>query len=588
MIFHGLDTETDNNPDGGEAVLITVAGETSGTVRGPLVLPKSFDEIFKFLARDKGRRYVAFNADFDIQALLHDNFLPYPKLQKLARFKYMEHKGYHFKYVPSKFCFVSKKDCSFTVYDLQQFFGGTLAQAAKKHLGIEKLEIPKEWYPRMKKILQRPRNMAYSTILKYAQRDADIAFQLGEKLVASYTTAGIVPTRLISPASMAVQYFKKDLEKEKKPPLYVNTLWQKGFYGGRVEIGGMGKFENVSLYDIRSAYPAEIAKLVSLDGATMHNGEGWKGWNLGADYGLYHLTAYVPLSWHWGPLAVRDKGKVIFPVGAVKTWCCLPALKMLNSLNVRYEIHKWWEWSGSSGRPIFTGINKLYLSRQDPVLALASKLSLNSLYGKLCENTTVRFEHGFYNYRSKDFFGPYTNYILASHITESVRMKVFASAKKSDVGAYMMATDSILVNTSRFDEPAPIGQNLGDWDIKGHYKSATILGCGRYFLEHPDGKIEGFMRGFPAAQHYDKLRTCKSRSATIKSLENLSMLMWANGAAGGDLNVLKVTGKNIRLDDDKRYWLERPKRICDAFTQNYRSQPWIVGKKKELEKMIGR
>lgn len=577
MIFHGFDTETDNNEGGGQAVLVTVAGPGRNGL-GALRLPRTFSEIFDFLAVKGGRVYVAFNADFDVQAICHDNFISYKTLRTLARFKIARWRDYSFKYVPTKFFTCRKGRKSFTVYDLRQFFGCSLAEAARKHLGIEKLEIPRAWYRRIKSILKN-NTWEASKIIAYAERDAEIAFELGKKLVESYTRAGVTPTKLISPASMSIDYFRGDLEREPKPPMYLNQLWQRGFYGGRVEIGSMGKVEGVSLYDIHSAYPAEIAKLVSLDGATMYEGKDNFKFESGIDYGLYHLTAYIPLTWHWGPLAVRDKGKVIYPVGAVKTWCCAPALRLLHRLKIPYKIHKWFEFSGSEGRPIFHDIEKLYLSRRDPILSLAAKLTLNSLYGKLCENTTERIPFGADSYRSRDVYGRFTNYILASHITESVRMKVFDLAHKFGSDACMMATDSIMLSSK---SKIPTGPNLGEWDQKGVYKSAVILGCGRYYLEKDDGKIEGYLRGFRGDQHYWKLKVCSRKTAKITTLENLSMLQWSNGAAVGDLNVLNNMTRVIRLDDDKRFWLERPRRIRDAFEGMYRSQPWIVGNAKDL------
>lgn len=577
MEFYGFDTETDNRKDGGQAVLLTIHGRNAGD---SLVMPKKFDEIFDFLAFKGGRNYLAYNADFDIQAICHDNFIPYRVLMELGRFRVSSWRGYVFRYLPSKFLTVHKATRSFTVYDLKQFFGCSLNEASKKHLGSEKKDIPQSWYNRIKQKLKKG-GVEKAKIIDYALHDAALAFKLGEKLCASYQKAGVEVKRLISPASMAVDYFRDDLEREPKPPLYLNRLWQKGFYGGRVEIGDMGTIKGVALYDIHSAYPSIINELVTLRGATMFDGfeNDWDGRSYKkADYGLYFVTAYVPVAMKYGPLAVRDKMKVIYPVGAVKTWCGRHALLMLDRLKIGYRVHRWYEFGGSNGDKVFQGVDKLYKSRKDPVLSLAAKLTLNSLYGKLCENQTDRIRFGSGGYRSRDHFGRFTNYIFAVDITERIRCQTYLMALEH--GGVMMATDSVLLPAS---EKIKTGGDLGEWDLKGVYSSATILGCGRYYLVKPDGSIEGYLRGFRGSGHYDKLKKCRRKFAKLKSLENLKMLQWANGRATGDLNVLNELQREIRLDDDKRFWPERPSRISDAFKRSYESKPWIIGKKEELE-----
>lgn len=580
--FWSVDTETDNNDEGGQAVLITVAGP--GDKTDYKLLPKTFADVWEFL---KGKTYTSVNMDFEAQALCHDTFLPYQELKKLARFKWMKWKGWTIQYIPSKFLTVSKGKEKFTVYDIQQFYGMSLKEAAQKHLGFErKQEIPRSWYRQFKEIFQHKRGVKFKRSLSYALQDARLAYLLTCKLVDSFKAVGVSATKLISPASLTMAYFGPQMREEPELDDDTNEEWEQGFYGGRVEVGSLGTVENLSLYDLHSAYPAQIRGLTSLIGCEVQGGKR-AGKIDEISYGLYHATAYVPLDWKWGPLAVRDGAKVIYPVGAVKTWFCLPARKMLDRLGVKYVIHEAQEFRRPSGKEpakIFTGIERLYLSRKDPVLSLAAKLMLNSLYGKLCESRRDRLPTGNDSYRSFRTFGRYTNYVLAAHVTESVRCQVFEVLHKFQGRAHYAATDSVMIEGELTEN---VGPDLGQWDLKGHYKRVTILGCGRYFMEKDNGESEGYLRGFAGtSRHVEKIKACRRRYVSLPLLQNLSFIQWANRGAADDLNVLKDIKKDLRCDDDKRAWDDKFKMLSDAFKSKIGSQPWIVGTPQALQSLL--
>jgi hypothetical protein len=477
--------------------------------------------------------------------------------------------------------------------DIQQFYGDTLRGASEKHLpGVSgKEDIPRSWYPRMKELLSvdGPRK---KKILSYARRDARLAYLLGQKLLNSFGALGIYPAKLNSPASVTMEFFGPQLKDEPGLEESINRKWKNGFFGGRVEIATLGTVERVNLYDIHSAYPAEIARLKSLRDCNYRAGKKIHENRAHVAYGLYHLTAYIPIDWRFGPLAVRDNDRVIYPVGAVKTWCCLPALEVLIERGITFDVHECHEFLGAENRPlIFRGIEGLYQSRKDPVLSLAAKLMLNSLYGKLCEARPERVAVGRDRYRSYRAFGNFTNYVLASQITESVRMKVFCVMAESGRAAHMCATDSVLIEGELPGEVC--GPNLGEWELKGHYDRATILGTGRYYLfkKKSDGTGEdvfAHLRGFSGVgKHTQKIMNCRRSYARLPLLQNRSMIQWANGGGADDLNVLGVVKKELRCSDEKRFWHGKFRVLCNAFKDRIESDPWILGNKKSLKKLMG-
>ncbi len=575
MIFHALDTETDNREEGGHAILITTHGPAGGK---ELLFPKGWAAIWKFL---KGKSFVAFNADFDIRALCHDSYLPYTMLRTLGRFKIAQWKGWTFKYVPSKFLTVRKDRESFTIYDLKQFYQGSLGKTAEKHLpdGARKNDIPKSWYPKLFDLLRAGGSRA-NRVRAYARKDAEVCYLLCERLLSSFRAVGVNPNKLISPASLTMEYFGKQLKDEPAMSDEQNRLWAKGFYGGRVEVGTLGTVENVNLFDIHSAYPAEIAQLTSLGNTQLI--EGIKN-PLPVDqvaYGLYWIRAFIPIHWHWGPLAVRDGTRVEYPVGEVQTWCGLPGRKTLESLGVKYEIKEFHEFKKAANeKRIFSGIESLYTARKNPVLSLAAKLMLNSLYGKLCESRRERIAVGNGGYRNYRAFGRYTNYVLAAHITESVRMRVFQVLHTFGTKAHVAATDSVLI-----EGELPTGFNLGEWGLSGRYQRAAILGCGRYFFEGFKADDDKYLlRGFVLSkQIVKKIKTARRPYVRISGLETQSLLQWSNDDGASDLNVLGNERKILRCSDEKRAWDGKFKSMADAFKIKLTSKPWVRGTSKAV------
>jgi len=572
--YHAFDTETINCPGRGEPCLL--AG-TDGLETRKFLFPRNWEHCWNFLAFRRGRTpYIAYNMDFDALALLH--FLPDEALEGLAFYNHTFWRGYSIRFIPKKVFSCHREDRNFVIYDLAQYFGCSLNEAAQKYLGEKKEEIPESWYKEMDVALKDSRR---EKILKYADQDVRLLYLLGRLLMNSLTSLGIPTGSLVSSGTLAKKVFGKYLSKV-KISREINTLWSKGFFGGRVEVGRLGKVNHVKLYDIVSAYPSEIVKLQSLEGLQMVE---TLNPSQDAVYGLYRVTAHIGVDHHWGPLAVRDPGgSIYYPVGVVRTWICRPALDLLRRYRFHLVVEEGYEWIGKSKGLVFNDgvIEKYFEARKEPHLKLAAKLLLNSIYGITCEQRSKTFESdigtakGFSGHCSStiSIFGRYANFIFASHITEAIRMRLYDVLSRFGKRIYFCATDSVLMSRSC---SLPIGKKLGEWGLKSSFKSGFLLGCGRYLLEEPAAQYA--LRGFPVNKKtFDRIKNSERKYIDISILDNMSLRQWANSYGIGDFGVLRAILKRLTISDNKRCWKGEIVKLADVATKSMESSPWIMAR----------
>ncbi len=583
MSFLSFDTETINRRGFGQACLL-IASRPDGTI-ATREFPKTFRGVYSFLARKPRPVYLAYNMDFDIRAIVHPNFLPFSVVENVGLFGRAEHQGLRFKFIPGKFLEVTGEDGrGFMLNDLKQFYGMSLGAAAAKYLPERpKLPFPKSWYNQMDKCLRDARR---ARTMAYAIQDVDSTEGLKDKLVDSMTALGLKTKRLSSCASFARARYGGILERVRAPD-YINKLFERGFFGGRIECNRLGVVKGVKLYDINSAYPSEIAKLKDpTKGEHVQSERGTKSSKI--DYGLYLVEADVPREERFGPLAVRRAGGVFYPVGRVKTWCCLPGLRAVREAGFPVKVLKAYEILDCPPAPLFSDIGSLYALRKGSDVGLAIKLTINSLYGLMAEATNYLAEDptgerlaGSRSVVSRSRYGKLTNFIMASQITEAVRMRLWKEARRMGDAVHFMATDGLLVDNS---VSLPCGGGLGDWGLKGEFASAVILGCGRYLLRgkfgaKPGDDEEFHLRGFPVRRDlFDKLARCKRKRAYIKMLDTLSLREWASDLLADSLNVLAPSSKRLEVNDEKRYWLKTFPAVKDYFSGTVESKPFIVGR----------
>lgn len=576
--YWALDTETRNRPGAGEAILVQRMSPEGVKL---LEFPKTFTEIFNFLAPKEGMiKYVAWNMDFDSRALIHDFFLPYEVPESLGLYGRAYHKGISFRYVPSKFIEIGTKKRRIAIYDLAQFYGMSLAKASSKYLdaGAVKAKLPKSWYPNMDRRLRDRKTR--KRLIAYAIRDVEATQKLADNLVSQISKLGLKVSRLSSCASLARIKFGPRLAAN-RPPDWHNRLYERSFYGGRIEVRTLGTANGLKLYDLGSAYPSVFATLPAILSSDSLSTRGIGKWKFSAaDFGTYIVRVDIPAHWNWGPLAYRTAtGRIIYPVGRFTTTCGVPAINTLIRHGIHFEVIDAHEMFTPDHNPLFPEVPELYAIRKASDMGLAIKTTLNAAYG-ICAESTNHYALDDVNgrlvagsrLRSYSRYGRLTNFVYAGHITETVRMLVWEVLHKAQGLAHFAATDGVLLSHNMILD-APGG--LGEWEMKGAYTHGTILGCGRYIL-NGDGFRDFHLRGFPhGIKTFDRLAAGRRSYAMLPALDTKTLKVWAL-TMGDDLNVLKDVRRKLTLTDDKRIWPSRFKRISDAFVTSLVSQAPVI------------
>jgi hypothetical protein len=565
--WRGFDTETQE----GKAILCT-------TDKTALPFPRGFIPIARWLA-EQGERFACWNMDYDARAILL--YLPWNKLSELHYTNWTRYRKWKIHYLPRKVLelFPPTADLPDVVklFDVHQFFGGSLRSAAPR-VGMEKHDVPKSWYHRMAWALRHHREK----VIEYGINDAKIAERHAALLLPRLMEfAGC--ENPYSPAAVARSYFGKRLK-------FRETKWQQetfktSYRGGRIEVFKRGRCGGGVLYDIRSAYPAALAS--ALDPRHMIFARTGR-FSKDAFYGSYLITVNVP-PMPISPLAytaqVGGERTTVFPTGDLELVVDRETLCLLRQLGMDPEIKDGWEYLVEKKVPLFQDIPMLFERRKkEKDLDLAIKLTLNGLYGILCQNietwikpkhvTEYTRRHGG-EYREKfERIANTTHYAVGSYITAHTRRRVFELATRDAKNVLFIATDGVGFR-GKGPRGVRTGSNLGDWSVAHKFEDSLIVGAGVYSLKI-DGEWKDKTRGFyaPGVRLLDLLDTTRKQcSVPATAVDTLADGMRERSA---QLNVVRTVRKNLDFNfDRKRVW-DREYSGRELLTHCYESTPWRI------------
>lgn len=246
--FVALDTET---IEGRAFLLSTATG----------VYPIAGFADFVRIASGLGSDFVFYNLDYDITGLLA--YLP-PTVNRELYYKgRVAVDGGVIRYIPKKFfAFLpsSHKARPVRCYDLYSFFQMSLDAVAKKFLPetVRKVELPAGWWDDFtydKYMANREMFDAYAT------QDAVVLQALSDKFFGAVDKAGLNVRHFYSPASLAKRYLYQTVGRRKVNLAEWMPFLEKAYFGGRIETWQRGFFPDVTIYDLKSAYPAVMRQL---------------------------------------------------------------------------------------------------------------------------------------------------------------------------------------------------------------------------------------------------------------------------------------------------------------------------------------
>jgi len=555
----GFDTETFN----GQAFLIACSDGRYSEIN-------SFNQAAKFLTYYKYRKTTNFfwNLEYDFQAII--SYLSEKYLEELYYFKKVKYKDWEIRYIPRKYFRISKNRAGAAFYDLFQYYKMSLNNAAVRYLKKHKIDLKYDIFKDWREIQKQK-----SKIIDYCLHDAKLCQQLGEFISQMFKKAGIGFTRPLSPAKLSMRYFLAtcDIPKFQNRRIQQYALWS--YHGGRFEVLQRGYFDNAYLYDLNSAYPAEIANLLDVRLGY------WVRTNKLLDdsyYGFFKVKVSCGNKWI-SPLAFEKKQLVVFPrTQNITTYITLNELKTIVDKGIgKVKILDSYQWIPSERKQVFPNIpdlyrKRLYLKQAGDPLDLVFKVVLNSLYGKFIELQrrlipvkTGEFAENLVHVMKGEKAGVYKRIwvagqlyfpIYASIITSNVRLKIFSAFWKADCAAVAGFTDSIFTTEKIFKS----SDKLGEWSFvdSGEF---IVVGTGLYTFKG-DRKTKTAWRGYHLEDKIDLFEILQKggvkQTVKIPQKQLVKLGQWLlhrhalkNVPLNEIINVLRELDVNF---DKKRKW----------------------------------
>lgn len=574
----GLDTETYH----GKAYLIC---DDSGRYK----ILHSFDDALIFLTHSRFRtgNNWFFNIKFDFEALI--KWLPLPLLQVLYATGELDYHAYHLKFLDKKFLRITNSKHNYTFYDINNFIGSSLNQASKNYLNETKydaidssrLNVDKEYWKEN-----------IDEIIFYCKKDASLT-----KRVADYfwnlidNHIHFLPSMPYSKGAYSQEYF---LQKCYIPtidtiPDEVLKYAYNSYSGGRFELLKRGHFDNVYLYDIKSAYPYQMAQLPDYTRGEWHYTDEFQE---GVRSGFYrclvsHFHERV------SPFMVKESTLNIYPNGYFEQYLTQNEIEMSIRLFPETEIEiqdGYYFEENEILYPLQEEILRLYKwkeTEKDPDIKYCIKIILNSLYGKFIQTVGGR---------SGRIFNP----LWASEITANTRLMLIENSISciDDIIGY--STDSIHSTVPiHFKNESFHDTNLGTFEEdaigEGVYIQSDV-----YSID-TGKKVKTRYRGF-SLEKMNTLQEFKKRQnipldrnvslfniltdildddifsfATSRPLHLGEVLAHTKTRTIDDLNIWDDVEKNIKINgDSKRIWERSFLNGYDVLHHSIDSSPLLV------------
>lgn len=541
----GIDTET---LETGECFLIC-------TSLGDSFALQDFPR-FLFTRKYQNTNLAAYNLKFDEGSLLQ--VLDTKQLEQLRQGEKVDADGYIFSIIPGKCLTIRRKKNSVHIYDMYNFYQGSLDYNAEKYLGKRKLDIETKTFTREFVETNKDR------IIEYCIQDAVLVAELAELIIKRFESFGIYVTKLYSTAYISYQYFRRKCHYP-----VVKELWKKhkhvleyallSYAGGKFEVTtkGTGYFYE---YDIVSAYPAEIANLVDITNCRVVYDNKYRNT---AEYGFVNCIIHIPMD-VFSPIPIMQSGVNKYPVGIIRKHITKKEYEYMLSVGCEIEIiDAVWIYCTKKSKPFEYEINRLTelkekFGAEGRMLDRHTvKILMNSIYGKMIQ-LVPKGER----FKATACFNP----IYASVITANVRIRVSEFQQKYP-NVIAVHTDSI-ISTEKLDFPN--NGSLGDltFEIEG---KGIIIGAGIYQI----GEKKRFRCVKNSTDLFEIVRTKKKYVEITNNRPRTWKEVAYRNLEHNEINRFFDDVKKIRCDfDRKRIWLNDYQRFEEILERCVHSAPF--------------
>lgn len=576
----------------------------------------NYKQVMKFLMTDRFKHTINFfhNIQYDFTGLL--KLFP----QEVSTMIYGYHRAYFdanmelqldkanaeysLHYIDKKAFHIKKfGERKYSYYDTLQYYQMSLKSCAKQYLNDDK----EEFNAAESSIKKFKEDAEYrEKAIDYCKHDAYLCKELG-KILVSGVNKFVNTKNFNSSASVSEYYFRSNDIVCPKIPESMFKKFLKAYYGGRFEITRKGFIENISMYDIKSAYPFAMSKMPILSKNPICKNIWRKSEH--ALYGSYEITAKMPDE-YLGLLPVREK-VLYFPTGKFsKYWVDKITLDKIESLGIPYQFHSGIEiYDNNVDYRLSPLILKLYNIKEDSknpeVVRMAAKIILNSLYGKfiqLIDDTTLELVEEIERLdeiNAIDLFSVFDKYYekihtnnfnvgklfapqYASFITSHTRLQLFDVALKCGMDSIVgFHTDSIILQNKTLET----GNKLGDFEVE--QIKVKDPDTGKVVKKVPiiNGSVKLLKSGFYDCEKdgHSKIRSrgIGKTDSILQDKFTVKRRFGLNQAVRRDFNQMNVISERDPYDNDislelKRNW-EGQLTIKDV-----REGRWIDSKPKVL------
>jgi len=516
--------------------------------RGRYAWIKSFDDVVGFFNHEDYAYciLVAYNLNFDASVLL--NWMGKALCTKLVDDNRITVLEGAIEYIPSKYLQFRFGNRFIRVFDVAQYFQGSLDWNAKTYLHMSKVSLPTKEFTEA--------DYGRQDILNYCVKDAVLAQGLGEYVVTAFDKLGVNVQGLASPANI-LESFVLDQLMVRNPvscvPREALEHASLAFDGAWFENFKAGYFPKTYRYDMVSAYPSVVRDLVDLSLGYWVNS---KVEPAGALYGYAYAKLTVPKT-HISPMVFRNAFyDGLQPYGSWTRYISKCRMDWLRAHGGKVGIIDAWWFVPSGVVYKFRGVvDKFFKVKAaagaDSMEKWSSKIALVGMYGKFLQHR-------------RGVAGRLYNPIYADEITSRVRLEVADAALLNPDAIIAVMSDCV---SSTESLSLPLGSKMGEWSARKPGESLWI-GPAQYEAEGRDDRLrhipwKKLLRDNPDNVDYDVVR-----NGPLTLLQGIRQNNFEDIGVFADI---KVTF-NIRKLNWRRFWPVRPSCGRDLLTNQYDSR----------------
>lgn len=399
---------------------------------------------------------------------------------------------------------------------------------------------------------------------EYALQKAKEAKVIGQIVYSGLIDIGLKPDNLTSP----IRVFEKQRMNSMDLPNVDDIPEQAGeyayycTYGGWLEAFQKGYWPETWDYDLSSAYPSELAKLLDLRAGHWIQSDQYQP---DAEYG--YMSGNILIRSTFSPILFKTNEMTYTPTGRWNQQGIMPYCinKRQYETIFKYGLglfsinNGWWWIPDEKIYPLKDIIDELYFSKES-VSGIHKdniKRIMSGIWGKLLEI-------------KGDSFGDHFNPVWGAEVEINTRLNVFEMCMKNNIVPLSIAVDGVLA-----DKPLDItGNGLGTWKLSSQ-SPAIVVSSGIVAVkdkQHNHDFSLDYDWLYDAMRTNPQLSTYEMSKPSPVTLENA-----INRRIPDKLGQIETITRTIDIEwEAKRFYEMKPKNGGELLTHKYTSDPWNI------------